>query len=74
VYAPYGYDAVNTTAAAMVKAASPDPRRYLSELAKIDHEGVTGPSAFDKNGDVLDGTLTLYTYRNGEKSKLAVVQ
>jgi branched-chain amino acid transport system substrate-binding protein len=74
LYAPYVYDAVNTMAAAMVKADSADPKRYLPELAKIKHEGVTGPIAFDKNGDIRDGTLTLYTYRNGEKSKLAVVQ
>lgn len=74
LYAPYVYDATHTLVAAMVKANSADPKRYLPELAKITHEGVTGTIAFDDKGDIRNGSLTLYTYRNGQKARLAVVQ
>ncbi len=74
LYAPYVYDAVHTMVAAMVKADSADPKRYLPELAKIKHEGVTGAIAFDDKGDIRNGALTLYTYRDGQKTRLVVVQ
>ena len=74
IYAPYVYDAVMTMAAAMQKANSAEPAKYLPELAKIKHEGVTGTIVFDAKGDIKDGSLTLYTYKAGKKEKLAVVK
>ncbi|MES2536378.1 MAG: branched-chain amino acid ABC transporter substrate-binding protein [Pseudomonadota bacterium] len=74
IYAPYVYDAVMTMAAAMQKANSAEPAKYLPELAKIKYDGVTGPIVFDKNGDIKDGSLTLYTYKGGKKEKIAVVK
>ena len=73
-YAPYAYDAVMVFAAAMRQAGSSDPVKFLPALAKVRHQGVTGAIAFDANGDLLDATLTLYTYRNGKKVKLQVVR
>jgi branched-chain amino acid transport system substrate-binding protein len=61
LYAPYVYDAVNVMAAAMEKAGSADPAKYLPELAKIEYKGVTGNIAFDEKGDIKNGALTLYT-------------
>ncbi|MGA0984527.1 MAG: branched-chain amino acid ABC transporter substrate-binding protein, partial [Burkholderiaceae bacterium] len=69
LYAPYVYDATMVMVEAMKKANSTDPKAYLPELAKIKYEGVTGPIAFDKNGDIVNGTLTLFTY-NGPKREL----
>ncbi|MFL6675250.1 MAG: branched-chain amino acid ABC transporter substrate-binding protein [Massilia sp.] len=74
INAPYAYDAVMTFADAMVKAGSSAPAKYLPELAKIRHKGVTGLVAFDKRGDVLDGTLTLYTFKGGHRTVLAVTK
>ena len=74
LYAPYVYDAVMTMAAAMQKAGSAEPAKYLPELAKIKYDGVTGPIVFDAQGDIKDGSLTLYTYKSGKKEKLAVVK
>jgi branched-chain amino acid transport system substrate-binding protein len=74
IYAPYVYDAVMTMAAAMQKAGSAEPAKYLPELAKVKYEGVTGAIAFDPKGDIKDGSLTLHTYRGGKKEKLAVVK
>lgn len=73
-YAPFVYDAVMTMAAAMQKADSAEPAKYLPALARISYEGVTGPIAFDAKGNVKDGMLTLFTYKNGKKEKIAVVR
>jgi branched-chain amino acid transport system substrate-binding protein len=73
-YAPYTYDALMTMVAAMRKAGSPEPARYLPELARIQYKGVTGNISFDARGDVRDGVLTIYTFKNGRRDKLAVVK
>lgn len=70
--APYAYDGVMTMVAAMQKANSAEPAKYLPELAKIKHKGVTGEIAFDARGDIRDGTLTLYTYKGGKRELIAV--
>ena len=74
IYAPYVYDATMVMAAAMQKANSADPSKYLPELAKISYNGVTGTIAFDAKGDIKDGTLTLFTYKKGQREKIAVVR
>ena len=74
IYAPYVYDATMTMVAAMQKANSADPKKYLPELAKIQHEGVTGKISFDNKGDINGGNLTIYTYKGGKRSQVAVVQ
>ncbi len=75
VYAPYVYDAVMVMAAAMQKANSADPKVYLPVLAKTaGYKGVTGTIAFDDKGDIKNGALTLYTYKAGKRSEMAVVR
>ena len=75
VYAPYVYDATNVMVAAMVKAGSSDPAKYLPELAKTaGYKGVTGTIAFDDKGDIKNGALTLYTYKAGKRDAIAVVR
>ena len=75
IYAPYVYDAVNVMVAAMVKADSADPAKYLPELAKTaEYKGVTGTIAFDEKGDIKNGALTLYTYKGGQREQIAVVR
>jgi len=75
VYAPYVYDSVNVMVAAMVKAGSAEPVKYLPVLAKTDgYKGVTGTIAFDAKGDIKNGALTLYTYKGGKRDQLAVVR
>lgn len=73
-YAPYAYDCVMVFAAAMQQAQSSDPRKFLPVLAKIRHEGITGSIAFDQKGDLRNAALTLYTYRQGKKTKLQVLR
>mgnify|MGYP002654652174 CR=1 FL=1 len=75
IYAPYVYDAVNVLVAAMVKAGSADPAKYLPVLAQTrDFRGVTGMIGFDNKGDILNGALTLYTYRGGKTHELGIVR
>ncbi|HRA77291.1 MAG TPA: branched-chain amino acid ABC transporter substrate-binding protein [Burkholderiaceae bacterium] len=74
LYAPYVYDAVNVMVAAMQKANSTDPKKYLPELAKIQYDGVTGRIAFDPRGDIKDGALTLYTFKGGKKTQMMVTK
>jgi len=66
LYAPYCYDAVNVMIAAMQKAASADPVKYLPELAKITHVGVAANIAFDDKGDIKGGAVTLYQVQQGK--------
>ena len=74
LYAPYVYDAVMVMAAAMQKADSVEPAKYLPELAKTNYQGVTGLIEFDTRGDMKHGTLTLYTFKSGKRSQLAVTK
>jgi branched-chain amino acid transport system substrate-binding protein len=74
LYAPYVYDAVMVMVAAMQKANSVEPAKYLPELAKINYEGVTGKIEFDARGDIKNGLLTLYTYKGGKRSQIAVTK
>ena len=75
VYAPYVYDATMVMAAAMVKAGSAEPAKYLPVLAKTSgYKGVTGTISFDDKGDVKNGALTLYTYKGGKRDQIAVVR
>jgi branched-chain amino acid transport system substrate-binding protein len=75
VYAPYVYDAVNVMVAAMVKAGSSEPSKYLPVLAATSgFKGVTGTISFDEKGDIKNGALTLYTYTAGKRDALAVVR
>jgi branched-chain amino acid transport system substrate-binding protein len=74
LYAPYVYDAVMVMAAAMQKANSAEPAKYLPELKKIHYKGVTGQIAFDTNGDINNGALTLYTFKGGKRSKMDVIR
>lgn len=75
IYAPYVYDSVKLMVAAMVKAGSSDPAKYLPALAATkDYQGVTGPISFDEKGDIKGGALTLKTVKGGKMEELAVIR
>ena len=73
IYAPFAYDAVMTLVDAMQKANSTQPAKYLPELARISHQGVTGPIAFDEKGDLKGGPITLYVVKRGKWDTLETV-
>ena len=75
IYAPYVYDSVNVLVAAMEKAGSSDPVKYLPVLAKTTgYKGVTGTIIFDEKGDIKNGALTMFTYKGGNREQIAVVR
>ena len=66
LYAPYCYDAVNVMIAAMQKAGSADPAKYLPEIGKVELDGVTAKIGFDEKGDIKGGAVTVYQVRQGK--------
>jgi branched-chain amino acid transport system substrate-binding protein len=75
IYSPYVYDAVNVMVAAMVKAGSADPAKYLPVLAQTEgYKGVTGTISFDNKGDIKNGALTLHTYVGDKQTNIGVVR
>jgi branched-chain amino acid transport system substrate-binding protein len=74
MYAPYVYDSVQLMVAAMVKAGSSDPVKYLPALAATKYQGITGPISFDGKGDINGGALTLRTVKGGKLEELAVIR
>lgn len=72
-YSPYAYDAAHVLVAAMIKADSADPAKFLPVLKKIALTGATGPIAFDDRGDVRGGAITLYRVHNGKWQVLETV-
>ncbi|MEY3952074.1 MAG: hypothetical protein RL320_876 [Pseudomonadota bacterium] len=74
LYAPYVYDATMALAEAMKKANSVESSKVLPALASLKMDGVTGPIAFDEKGDIVGGTLTLFTYKGGKRELVKVIQ
>ena len=73
-YAPFFYDAVNLMIAAMQKADSVDPAKYLPELQKISFNGATGKIEFDEKGDRKNAEITIFTLKDGKVVPVGVVK
>lgn len=75
LYAAHTYDAVQLFAKAMVDAGSTDPRVFTPVLAKTaGWRGAAGPVSFDAKGDLVDGPLTVFTYRGNVRTKVGVTR
>jgi branched-chain amino acid transport system substrate-binding protein len=73
-YAPNAYDAVKLIAAAMAKAGSAEPAKYLPVLAATDsYPGVSGDISFDSKGDLKNGALTLFVFKGAVREALAIM-
>jgi branched-chain amino acid transport system substrate-binding protein len=72
-YAAFTYDAVMVMVAAMKKADSTDPAKYLPELAKTNYNGVTGNIQFDAKGDLVNAPVTVYQVKNGQWISVATI-
>jgi branched-chain amino acid transport system substrate-binding protein len=73
-YAPFFYDAVGLMIAAMQKADSTDPAKYLPELQKIKYNGATGYIEFDDKGDRKNAEITIFTLKDGKVTPVGVVK
>jgi branched-chain amino acid transport system substrate-binding protein len=66
IYAPYAYDAAAALIEAMKAAGSADPAKYGAGISKVNFPGVSGKIAFDAQGDIKDGAVTVYQYKGGK--------
>ena len=73
-YAPLFYDAANLEIAAMQKADSTDPAKYLPALAGSSFDGATGHVEFDAKGDRKDAEMTIFQMRDGNVVPVAIVK
>ena len=74
LYSPFTYDGANLLIAAMKKANSVDPAKYLPELAKISYDGATGRIEFDAKGDRKDAEMTIFTMKEGKIAPIAIIK
>jgi len=74
IYAPFTYDAVMVVVDAMKRANSTDPAAILAQMPTTNYKGVIGNIAFDEKGDMKEGTITLYDYKDKKKTVLDVVK
>ena len=73
-YSPYAYDGAMAMFAAMKKANSTDPAKYLPFLAKTSMPAVTTTDlAYDTRGDLKNGGITLYKVVDGKWTTLQSV-
>jgi branched-chain amino acid transport system substrate-binding protein len=73
-YAPFFYDAANIMIAAMQKADSTDPAKFMPMIASISHEGATGKIEFDAKGDRKDAEMTIFQLKNGNVEPIAIIK
>jgi branched-chain amino acid transport system substrate-binding protein len=74
LYSPFTFDATNMLIAAMQKANSVDPAKYLPALASIKHKGASGEIEFDERGDRKDAEMTIFTIKEGKLGPVAIVK
>jgi branched-chain amino acid transport system substrate-binding protein len=73
VFAPFSYEAVYVLADAMKRANSTQPDKILAALPTTEYSGLLGVIAFDAQGNVRGGTVSVYTFRNSRKTLLGEV-
>jgi len=67
VYSPYAYDGAWNMVAAIEKAGSADPAKYLPLLAKQQRKGVTSESiSYESTGDLKEVAVTIYLVKGGK--------
>lgn len=74
VYAPFAYDAVYVIVDAMKRANSVETAKILAVMPQTNFEGLIGNIAFEDNGDLKDGIITIYNYKDKKRSVLEIVK
>ncbi|WP_353432055.1 branched-chain amino acid ABC transporter substrate-binding protein [Polynucleobacter sp. MWH-UH23A] len=73
IYAPFTYDAVYVLVDAMKRANSTDPAKILVAMPDTKMNGLIGNIAFDSTGDMKEGVITLYDFKDKKKTVLDVI-
>ena len=69
-YGPFLYDAMMVVAAAMKKADSVEPAKYLPMVRDINYEGITNAFNFDAKGNLKNPTVTAYFYKDNTRTQV----
>jgi len=73
IYAPFTYDAVYVLVDSMKRANSTDPAKILLVMPDTKMNGLVGNIAFDSKGDMKEGVITLYDFKDKKKTVLDVI-
>jgi len=73
IYAPFTYDAVYVLVDAMKRANSTDRAKILVAMPDTKMNGLIGNIAFDNKGDMQEGVITLYDFKDKKKTVLDVI-
>lgn len=65
-YAPLAYDATQALITAARQANSLDPAKITAALHSLRINGLTGPIAFNEEGDLLNPTFSIYRLEDGD--------
>ena len=74
IYAPFTYDAVYVIADAMKRANSTTPAAILAQMPTTNYNGLIGNVAFDAKGDMKEGIITLYAFKDKKKAVLDIIK
>lgn len=74
IYAPFTYDAVYVLVDSMKRANSTDPAKILAAMPDTKMQGLVGNIAFDNKGDMKEGVITLYDFKDKKKTVLDVIK
>ena len=74
IYAPFTYDAVYVIVDSMKRANSTDPAKILVAMPDTKMNGLVGNIAFDNKGDMKEGVITLYDFKDKKKTVLDVIK
>lgn len=73
LYAPFSYDAVQMLVAAIRQANFPDRQRIVAAMRPVRHNGLTGPVAFDAEGNQAHPVFTIYHVKNQKWTPLKII-
>ena len=74
IYAPFTYDAVYVLVDSMKRSNSTDPAKILAAMPDTKMQGLVGNIAFDNKGDMKEGVITLYDFKDKKKNVLEVIK
>ncbi len=74
IYAPFSYDAVYVIVDAMKRANSVETAKILAAMPQTKIKGLIGNIAFDQKGDLDEGIITIYDYKDKKKSVLEIIK
>ena len=74
IYAPFTYDAVYVLVDSMKRSNSTDPAKILAAMPDTKMQGLVGNIAFDSKGDMKEGVITLYDFKDKKKTVLDVIK